>query len=324
MRESTKGSRNFPLPNVPTIILHFTVILMISVLQSSASTKDTGYLDHVLKLPKDDFSTRRLVHSPDPSMLTARNSLADISNVVHCPPVTASINGIFVDDLSSHLSRSHPTIHFGRVATAIHDTDAWTRERKVQDTKLNAVAASSSLGSNGTVPTDCFPVDVARSSFALMEYRTQGLRAVEQFPNATRPREDAALRPREWTSLVAPGSGIPLVRPNVTNSPSSCEDLSEGRRRVGEILVRCGVIHVSGMSPVESTTVGCDDTSVARAPMISSVTTELPFGENDGLLITALANWTSEWVHTLVIQPYLQGSFRFQCVGKVLLRPFEI
>lgn len=296
---------------------------MISV-QSSASTKETGHLDLVLKLPKDDLSTRRLVHSPDPSMLTARNSLTDISNIVHPSPATTSIDGIFVDDLSSQLPRSHPTIHFGRVATVdCHDTDAWTQERRVHDTKLNAVAASSSLGSNGTVPNGCFPVDVARNSFALMEFRAQGLPAVEEFPNATRLREDTAVRPHEWTSLVAPGSGIPPVRPNVTNGPSSHEDLSEGRRRVGEILVRCGVINVSGMSPIESTVVGCGDTSVPRAPMTSSVTAELPFGENNGLLITALANWTSEWMHTLVIQPYLQGSFRFQCVGQVLLRTLQ-
>lgn len=295
---------------------------MFSVLQSSTTTKDTGHLDLVLKPLTDSFSTRRLVYSPNPSILTARNSLADISNIVHRPPTAAPINGTSVDDLSSHLSHFHPTNHFRRVATVnCHDTDAWTQEWKVHDTKLNAVATSSSLAYDGTVPNDCSPVDVARNNCAPMEFRIQGLRTVEQFPNAIRLREDTTVRPHEWTSLVAPGSGISPVCPNITIDPCSPEDLFEGRRRVGEILVRCGVISVSGKSPIEFTAAGCGDTSGAHpvnAPLISNVTAELPVGENDELLITALANWTSEWVHTLVIQPYLQGSFRFQCVIQVL------
>lgn len=291
---------------------------MISALQSSASTKEVGRLGIVLKPPMDAFSPRRLGCSPDLSIPPARNSLTDISNILHRSPATASINGIFVDDLSSHSSRPHPTIHFDRVARVdCHDSDAWTQERKVHDIEPNAVAASSSLGSNGIPPNDYSPVDVARNSSAMTEFRTQGLRAVEQLPNATRLREHIAFHPHEWTSLVAPGSGISPIQPNVAISPYSREDLSEGRRRVGEILLRCGVINVSGMSPIQSTAVGSGDTSGGRpvdAPVISSMPAELPFGENDRLLVTALANWTSEWVHTLVIQPYLQGSFRFQCV----------
>ena len=293
---------------------------MISALQSSTSTKDTSHLDLILKPSKTDSSARHLVHSPDPSILNARNLLTDITNTVHRSPAAASAGGTSVDDLSFLLSRSHPTSHFGRVASVNrHDTDAWARERKVHDTKLNAVTASSSLGSNDTVADDYSPVDVARNSFALMELQTERLRVVEQFPNAARLREDSADRAHGWISLVAPSPGGSPVRPNVNASPRWREDLSEGRRRVGEILVRCGVISVS---PIESTTVGCGDAFGVRpvgASVISTVPAELPSGESDGFLVTALANWTSEWVHMLVIQPYLQGSFRFQYVIRVMI-----
>jgi len=186
----------------------------------------------------------------------------------------------------------------------------------VHDTRLNAVMASSSLGSNGTVPDDCFRVYVARNSVAQMELQT-----VEQFPNAAQPREDTATRPHNWTSLLAPGSDVSPIRPNVAIGLCSREDLSEGRRRVGKVLACCGVVNASGMSSNGSAAVGWGDTSGAHpvgAPTTSSVTAELPFGENDGPFITALSDWTSEWVHTFVIQPYLQGSFRFQYVIQIL------
>lgn len=199
--------------------------------------------------------------------------------------------------------------------------DAWAQERKVHDTKLNAVMASSFLGSNGTVPGDCFLVDGATNSFAQMELQTERLRTIEQFPNAAQPHEDTATCLHNWTSLVAPGSGVSPVRPNVAIGVCSREDLSEGRRRNGKILACCGVINASRMSPNESAAVGCGDTSDAHpvgAPMTSSVTAEPPFGENYGLFITALSDWTSEWVHTFVVQPYLQGSFRFRYVIQIL------
>jgi hypothetical protein len=295
---------------------------MISALQSSASTKETSHLDLVLKPPKVDFSTCHFVHSPDPYIPTARNLLTDISNIVHRSTTTTLVNATSVDELSSLLSRSSPTIHFGRVAPVDrHDTDPRTQERTSHDTKLNAVTDPSSLGSNDTVPDCYFPVDVAGNSFALMELQTERLRTVEQFPNAARLRNDTGVRAHHWTSLVAPCPSVSPVRSNVTIGPCWCEDLFEGRPRVGEIPVPCGVIGVSAMSPIESTAVGCGDTSGAHpvgASVISSVTVELPFGENDGPPITALADWTSEWVHTLVIQPYLQGGFRFQYVIRVL------
>lgn len=283
---------------------------MISALQSSTSTKETSHLDLVPEPPKVEFSTCHLVHSPDPSILTAHNLLTDISNIVHRSTTTTSVNATFVDELSSLLSRSNPTIHFGRVAPVdCHETDAWTQERKSHDTKLNAVAASSSLGSNGTVPDDYFPVNLAVNSFALMELQTERLRTVEQFPNAARLRNDIAVCAHDWTSLVAPSSGVSSVRSNVAIGPCWGEDLSEGRPSI------------PAMSPIESTAVGCGDTSGAHpvgAPVIPSVTAELPFGETDGPPITALADWTSEWVQTLVIEPYRQGGFRFQYVIRVL------
>lgn len=279
---------------------------MISTLQSSTSTKHTGHLDLVLNPLKVDSSTSYLVHSPAPSVLTARSSLTDISNIAHCSHTITSDIGIFTDNLSSLSLRSRPTMHFSRVATPDrHDTDAWAQEWKVHDSELNAAAVSSSLGSDGTVPGYYFPVDVARSSFAPMELQTERPKTVEQFPSAGRPHD--------CPFLVSP------VWPSVNIAPCSREDLSEGRRRVGEILVRCGVIDVPGMSPSESTSVGYDHNFDTRLvpPVISGVTTELPLGENDMSLITALADWTSEWVHTLVIQPY-QGNIRLQCVIQVL------
>lgn len=266
-------------------------------------------------------NTCHSVHFPDPCTVTAHTSLTEISNIVHCSPTTASVNGTSVDDLFSLLSPSHPTVYVGRVATVDrHDTDAWTQEWNAHDTKFHAVATSPSFDSNGAVPSDCSPVEMARDSSTLMELRTQGLRNVKQFSNATR-RQDTLFRPRHWIFLDTPGSGVSAVQPNVTINPWPHEDLSEGRRRVGEILTRCGVINVSGMSPIESTAIGCCDTSHSRpvdAPVTSNVTAEMLFGDNNRVLITALADWTSGWVYTLVIQPYLRGGFRFQCVIQVL------
>lgn len=288
--------------------------------QYSTSSRNTSHLDLVTKPSKVDFSTRHLAHLPDPSIHTARNSLTEISNIVHRPPTTAWANGASVEDPFSLLSLSHPTIHIGRVAPLDrHDMDTWTQERKVHDSKLNAVATSSSLDSNGTVPDGYSPVDVTRSC-ALMELRTQGLGDAKHFSTAARC-EDIIFRPCDWTFLGIPASGVPAVRPNATAGSWPREDLSEGRRRVGEILTRCGVINGSGISPIESTAIGCYDSIHSRldnAPVISDMIAETLFGDDEGVLIAALADWTSEWVYTLVIQPYLRGSFRFQCVIQVL------
>ena len=308
--KSIKASTSpFPSSNNPTIILSH-IIFMISALQCSTSAKDTSHLDLVSRHPKVDSNLRHLAHSPDPSLITARNPLTKLSNTVHRPPTTPSVNGTSVDDMFFLLSRSYPPIQDSRVATQAdyHDTDAWTQERKMHDTKLNAVAASSSLGSNGTIPSDFTPVDVDWSSSAAMDLRTQSPRNIKQCSSAQ--RENTISRARGWNIL-----GIPVLVSPI--GPCSCEDLSEGRRRVGEILVRCGVINVSRMSPA----VGCWDTSPSRPvdpPATSNVAAEVHPNGNDQVLITALAEWTSEWLHTLVIQPYLRGSFRFQYVIYVL------
>ena len=288
---------------------------MFSTLQSSTKTKDMGHLDLVINPLKVELSTRHLVHSPDSFALATRNSFTDISNTVYRSPSTASVIGTSVDDLPL-MSRSYPTMHFCRVATVDrHDTDAWTQERKVHDAELHAAVVTTSLGLDGTISDDHFPTDVA-SSFALMELQTQWPWTMEQFPSTGRLREDTAVRPHDWTSLASPASP---VRPSVIVGSYSLGDHSESRRRVGEILVRCGIIDSLGMLSVKPTTTAYRQNSCARPvdePLVSSVTAD------DGLLITALAKWTSEWLHTLVIQPYLRGNFRFQYVIQVLA-PFR-
>lgn len=270
---------------------------MVSALQHSSSANDAGHLDLVLTSLKVDFNTCLSVPTP-----------------------YISVNGTSANGPFSLMSHSYPTIHVDRAATADrHDTDTWTQDQKVHDTRLDAVAASSSLGSNGTAPSDRSPVNVAMNSSTLMELRTQGPHGVNEVPSATRP-ESATLRPRDWTFFGTSVLDVPAVQPNVTTAQHFYEDLSEGRRRVAEILVRCGAINASETSRIESASIGCDDTSYPPpidARVTSNVATEMHIGENDDVLIPALADWTSKWVHKLVIQPYLRGNFHFKCVTQV-------
>lgn len=203
-------------------------------------------------------------------------------------------------------------MHLGHMAAMNrHDTDGWSQERKLQDADFHVVVDSSSLGSKGTIPVD-FPINGVKShSFALVGLQTEGFWTIERSHKTGQLCEDPAVYPHDKIFLA------PFVQPNVAIGPYSYEEFSGGRCQVSEILVHCGVVSASGISPMESATIGCCPNSDARpSDNTSSVTTELPFSESDGLFMTALADWTSEWVHTLVIRPY-QG-FRFQYVMQVL------
>lgn len=284
---------------------------MISALRSSSSTKDTGHPNLVLKPLKTDFNARYLAYSPDPFPISVRNSLTDISNIMHCLPTTNSVMSAPTHDFSL-LSHSRTTMHLGHMAAMNrHDTDGWSQERKLQDADFHVVVDSSSLGSKGTIPVD-FPINGVKShSFALVGLQTEGFWTIERSHKTGQLCEDPAVYPHDKIFLA------PFVQPNVAIGPYSYEEFSGGRCQVSEILVHCGVVSASGISPMESATIGCCPNSDARpSDNTSSVTTELPFSESDGLFMTALADWTSEWVHTLVIRPY-QG-FRFQYVMQVL------
>jgi hypothetical protein len=316
---------------------------MISALKFSRGTKKAGYaLDLPFKAPTEYFNKPLWVLSPDPATLVPPMFLDDVSNVMQpqskfananesaAPPISrAPPNDWFVHSTET---RSYPTDHVDRVAdghglaaaVTCHDANAWSQKRIPHENALHSVLPLPSPAPcfSTTIPEHGVATTFSRSSSSLMVAPNQSLQTTEPPPEEALLCVATGVRQRNSTPLVPPGLGIPFPHHTATAKEHSPEELFEGRRRTGEILVRCGVIGASGTSSIEAAGIMCRDAANASpveippAPIIPGVNAELRSG-NDSLLVTALANWAADWVYNLVLEPYLQRGYRFQYVPQV-------